>query len=106
MPLMDRFSLPILGRRRGWAFITQIALFFAIGILGHFNPTQSLAAIVAVVFTVSLFSASQDIVIDAYRRELLADDGPSANDPYGATRYSRARFQPPVTPNSFAICHP
>jgi len=73
-PLMDRFSLPFLGRRRSWALITQIALFFAIGMLGQFDPAQSLTAIVAVVFTVSLFSASQDIVIDAYRRELLADD--------------------------------
>ncbi len=73
-PLMDRFSLPFLGRRRSWALITQIALFFAIGMLGQFDPARSLSAIVAVVFTVSLFSASQDIVIDAYRRELLADD--------------------------------
>ena len=73
-PLMDRFSLPFLGRRRSWALITQIALFFAIGMLGQFDPAKSLTAIVAVVFTVSLFSASQDIVIDAYRRELLADD--------------------------------
>ena len=73
-PLMDRFSLPFLGRRRGWALITQIALFFTIGSLGQFDPVQSLGTIVAVVFVVSLFSASQDVVIDAYRRELLADD--------------------------------
>jgi PAT family beta-lactamase induction signal transducer AmpG len=47
-PLMDRFSLPFLGRRRSWALITQIALFFAIGMLGQFDPAQSLTAIVAV----------------------------------------------------------
>jgi PAT family beta-lactamase induction signal transducer AmpG len=73
-PLMDRFRPPFLGRRRGWALITQLALLFAIGLLGQFDPTQSLRVIVVLVFVVSLFSASQDIVIDAYRRELLADD--------------------------------
>jgi len=73
-PLMDRFALPFLGRRRGWALITQLALLGAIGMLGLFDPRESLQAIIALVFAVSLFSASQDIVIDAYRRELLADD--------------------------------
>jgi PAT family beta-lactamase induction signal transducer AmpG len=73
-PLMDRFSLPFLGRRRGWALLTQIGLLISIGMLGMFDPGESLGVIVGVVFAVSLFSASQDIVIDAYRRELLADD--------------------------------
>ena len=73
-PLMDRFVPPFLGRRRGWALLTQLALLFAIGMLGQFDPAQSLNVIVGLVFIVSLFSASQDIVIDAYRRELLADD--------------------------------
>jgi PAT family beta-lactamase induction signal transducer AmpG len=73
-PLMDRFCPPFLGRRRGWALITQLALLGAIGMLGHFEPEQSLRAIVVLVFLVALFSASQDIVIDAYRRELLDDD--------------------------------
>jgi PAT family beta-lactamase induction signal transducer AmpG len=73
-PLMDRFVPPLLGRRRGWAVLTQLALLISIGMLGMFDPVKSLGVIVAVVFAVSLFSASQDIVIDAYRRELLADD--------------------------------
>jgi PAT family beta-lactamase induction signal transducer AmpG len=73
-PLMDRFVPPFLGRRRGWAVVTQLALLVTIGLLGLFDPAESLGIIVAVVFAVSLFSASQDIVIDAYRRELLADD--------------------------------
>jgi len=73
-PLMDRFSWPFLGRRRGWAVMTQVLLFFSIGALGQFDPSASLDLIVIFVFMVSLFSASQDIVIDAYRRELLADD--------------------------------
>ncbi len=73
-PLMDRYKLPFLGRRRGWALLTQVLLLLSIGALGHFNPSTSLQAIVWIVFAVALFSASQDIVIDAYRRELLADD--------------------------------
>jgi PAT family beta-lactamase induction signal transducer AmpG len=73
-PLMDRFRPPFLGRRRGWALVTQIALFVVIGALGHVDPAASLQAAVALVFLISLFSASQDIVIDAYRRELLMDD--------------------------------
>jgi PAT family beta-lactamase induction signal transducer AmpG len=73
-PLMDRYKLPFLGRRRGWALLTQLLLLLSIGLLGHFNPSTSLQAIVWIVFLVALFSASQDIVIDAYRRELLADD--------------------------------
>jgi PAT family beta-lactamase induction signal transducer AmpG len=73
-PLMDRYKLPFLGRRRGWALLTQLVLLLAIGVLGQFDPSTSLQVIVAVVFVVALFGASQDIVIDAYRRELLADD--------------------------------
>ena len=73
-PLMDRFKLPFLGRRRGWALLTQIVLLLSIGMLGQFSPASSLQTIVFVVFIVALFGASQDIVIDAYRRELLSDD--------------------------------
>ena len=73
-PLMDRYKLPFLGRRRGWALMTQVGLFFSIAALGQFDPSVSLQAIAVTVFIVSLFGASQDIVIDAYRRELLADD--------------------------------
>lgn len=73
-PLMDRYSVPGLGRRRGWALATQVALLLSIGFMGQFDPNESMRAIVVMVFLVALFSASQDIVLDAYRRELLADD--------------------------------
>ncbi len=73
-PMMDRFKLPFLGRRRGLGGADAMLLLLSIGLLGHFNPATSLEAIVWLVFAVALFSASQDIVIDAYRRELLADD--------------------------------
>lgn len=73
-PVMDRFRPPFLGRRRGWALLTQAALLVTIGVMGQFDPKESLQAVVVLVFLVSLFSASQDIVVDAYRRELLEDD--------------------------------
>jgi len=73
-PVMDRYKLPFLGRRRGWALLAQIGLFFSIAALGRFDPSASLQSIIVTVFVISLFGASQDIVVDAYRRELLADD--------------------------------
>ncbi|NNE05696.1 MAG: AmpG family muropeptide MFS transporter, partial [Xanthomonadales bacterium] len=73
-PVMDRYCLPFLGRRRGWALLSQLGVLFAVGMLGSFDPSGSLDVIVVLVFLVAFFGASQDIVIDAYRRELLADD--------------------------------
>lgn len=73
-PLMDRFQLPGLGRRKGWMLLTQLLIFLSIGSLGHFDPLQQLWPTVVLAVLVALFSASQDIVIDAYRRELLDDD--------------------------------
>ncbi len=93
-PLMDRFAPPFLGRRRGWAMVTQLALLVAIGMLGMFDPAKSLSAIVGVVFAVSLFSASQDIVIDAYRRELLADDELGTGNSFFVNAYRLSSLVP------------
>jgi len=93
-PLMDRFQLPFLGRRRGWALITQTALFLSIGLLGQSDPTESLTVIVVLVFVVSLFSASQDIVVDAYRRELLADDELGTGTSFFVNAYRLASLVP------------
>lgn len=73
-PLMDRFSFGPLGRRRGWMAITQVALFLAIGAMGMLDPQRHIAAILFTASLVAFLSASQDIVIDAYRRELLPDN--------------------------------
>ncbi len=70
-PLMDRFHFPLLGRRRGWMFVTQLTLLAAIGSFGFYSPRDELSVIVALAGLVAFLSASQDIVIDAYRRELL-----------------------------------
>ena len=73
-PFLDRFSLPFLGRRRGWALASQCLLLVCITQFGAFNPNENLTAVIWLVFLTSLFSATQDIVLDAYRREILADD--------------------------------
>ncbi len=73
-PLMDRFSVGKLGRRRGWMALTQTGLFFAIGSMGMLNPLTQLSLIVGCAILVAFLSASQDIVIDAYTREILSDN--------------------------------
>jgi len=72
-PLMDRFGLPVLGRRRGWMLATQLLLLCSIPLFGALHPAQDLWAIAYLATAVAFFSASQDIVLDAYRRELLPD---------------------------------
>ncbi len=73
-PLMDRYSPALLGRRRGWLFIWQLCLTASIALLGFSNPSQMLLMTALAALLLSFFSASQDIVIDAYRRESLEDD--------------------------------
>lgn len=71
-PLFDRYSPP-LGRRRGWLIITQLALLLILPAFGWLQPGTQLWAIAYLAVVVAFFSASQDIVLDAYRRELLPD---------------------------------
>ena len=73
-PLLDRYRLPFLGRRRGWMLVSQVLLLAAISQFGTIDPAEDLKAVIFVVFATALFSATQDIVLDAYRREMLADD--------------------------------
>ncbi|MCK5539307.1 MAG: AmpG family muropeptide MFS transporter, partial [Deltaproteobacteria bacterium] len=72
-PVMDRFTLPFLGRRRGWMLLFQLMLMLAIAALGLTNPLASPVLVALAAFMVTFFSASQDIVVDAYRREDLSD---------------------------------
>jgi PAT family beta-lactamase induction signal transducer AmpG len=73
-PVMDRFTLPFLGRRRGWLLVFQVLLMLAIVVLGTTNPVADPALVAVCALLVTFFSASQDIVVDAYRREALADE--------------------------------
>jgi PAT family beta-lactamase induction signal transducer AmpG len=72
-PLMDRYVPPFLGRRRGWMLLTQLALLVFIGALGVLEPRQSLGLVAVIAVVVAFFSASQDVVLDGYRREILPD---------------------------------
>jgi MFS transporter, PAT family, beta-lactamase induction signal transducer AmpG len=73
-PLVDRFKPLALGRRRSWLLITQVALAASIVVLGLQDPARSIWGVLIAAVGVTFFSATQDIVIDAYRRESLADD--------------------------------
>jgi len=73
-PVLDRFTLPFLGRRRGWLLVAQVALIVSIAGLGSSDPGKSPWALAFAAFLVTFFSASQDIVVDAYRREDLSDE--------------------------------
>jgi PAT family beta-lactamase induction signal transducer AmpG len=80
-PLIDRIPPPIpVGRRRGWGIAIQLALIAAMLVLGACDPRRHLGAMAALAIVVAFLSASQDIVIDAYRVELLseAQQGPGA----------------------------
>ena len=76
-PVIDRVRLPLLtpllGRRRGWLLLVQALLVVAILGLGAGDPQQNLAQMAVLAVLVAFLSASQDIVIDAYRVELLSE---------------------------------
>ncbi len=72
-PMLDRFVLPVLGRRRGWMMLTQAGLLLVIVTLGGFSPQQDMGTIVLFCTLLAFLSATLDIALDAYRRELLSD---------------------------------
>ncbi len=73
-PLLDGVRPPLLGRRRGWLLTAQLALMVSIAALGWSDPVAHPGWMVASAVLVAFFSATQDIVVDAYRREDLADE--------------------------------
>jgi MFS transporter, PAT family, beta-lactamase induction signal transducer AmpG len=70
-PLLDRYSVPILGRRRGWILVFQACLAVSIGFMGFCSPAADLTTLAMVALMVAFFSATQDIVIDAYRVDTI-----------------------------------
>jgi MFS transporter, PAT family, beta-lactamase induction signal transducer AmpG len=79
-PLIDRYPLPFLGRRRGWMLVTQIGLAAALALLALQNPSVALGAVTACAFAIVVCSATQDIAIDAWRTDvsLPSERGPAA----------------------------
>jgi MFS transporter, PAT family, beta-lactamase induction signal transducer AmpG len=70
-PLLDRYLPPLLGRRRGWIVLFQACLAVAIGVMGFSSPTEAPYFLAAIALLVVFLSASQDIVIDAYRVDTI-----------------------------------
>jgi len=69
-PMIDRFSLPFLGRRKGWLFVTQIGLAVAIAGMSVADPSQGLQVVAVIAFVIALLSATQDITINAYTTDI------------------------------------
>lgn len=72
-PLVDRYVVPALGRRRGWMLLTQVALMAIIAWMGTLSPSEELAWVIYAATALAFLSATQDIAIDAYRREILSN---------------------------------
>lgn len=72
-PLCDRYGLAM-GRRRTWMLVSQLALMASLPLFGWLTPHTDLALISGLAVAVAFFSATQDIAIDAFRRELLHDE--------------------------------
>ncbi|MGW8184409.1 MAG: MFS transporter, partial [Burkholderiales bacterium] len=70
-PFMDRFAPPLFGRRRGWILVAQIALLVAIAFMGTLSPRDTPWLLGGTALVVAFLSASQDIVVDAYRTDVL-----------------------------------
>ena len=93
-PALDRYIPPFLGRRRGWMLVTQIGLLLCMLLLAPLNPKTQIDLIVVLGFLIGLFSATQDIALDAYRRELLEDDELGLGNSFYANAYRIAGFIP------------
>lgn len=84
-PFFDAVRPPLLGRRRGWLVLLQLALMVAIAGIGLTNPAGGAEVTVALAVLVAFLSASQDIVIDAWRIEMLGED--DERQAYGLAAY-------------------
>lgn len=73
-PLTDRFSFFGMGRRRAWMLMSQFAVLAGLIFLGTLDPSASLSLVAAVCVMIAFFSATQDIAVDAFRREYLSDE--------------------------------
>jgi PAT family beta-lactamase induction signal transducer AmpG len=98
-PLLDRYALPWLGRRRGWMFAMHVALIASVAGLGFLEPQTQIWTIAYLSAVVAFFSASLDIAMDAYRREIL----PDAELGLGNSFYVNAYRISSLVPGSLAL---
>lgn len=92
-PLLDRWAPP-LGMRRGWMLVCQFALILTIGMMGAFDPAENIATVAVFVVLVATFSATQDVAIDGYRRELLPDEELGLGNSIHVQAYRLSAFIP------------
>ena len=92
-PLIDRLRLP-LGRRRGWMLLTQVALMLSIGCLGFVDPKHQMTLVVVFASLIAFLSATQDVAIDAFRREILPDEELGLGNSIHVMAYRIAGFVP------------
>lgn len=93
-PILDKYIPPFLGRRRGWMLITQLVLFLFMTSLAFLDAKTDINLILYAGLAIAFFSATQDIVLDAYRRELLPDNELGLGNAYYANAYRVAGFIP------------
>jgi PAT family beta-lactamase induction signal transducer AmpG len=98
-PLLDRYALPWLGRRRGWMLAMHVALIASIAAMGFLAPQTQIWTIAYLAAVVAFFSASLDIAMDAYRREIL----PDAELGLGNSFYVNAYRISSLVPGSLAL---
>ena len=100
-PFLDIIEPPILKIRRGWTLLTQITLFILIFLIGQFSVQEHLYVIGFLCLLISFVSASQDIVLDAYRREILPDKELGLGNSYFVNAYRLSSLIPDLCLNSF-----
>lgn len=98
-PLLDRFGVPLLGRRRGWLLVLQLALVAAIAAMGSIDPHRAPAALAGAAVVVALLSASHDVVVDAFNTDTLRAEERAAGAAMYVTGYRAAM----LTTGAFAL---
>lgn len=86
-PVMDRYIPPILGRRRGWLLVTQVALLLCIAAMSLHDPSRGLQLLAFNAILIAFFSASQDVVFDAYKVDALDEREMGAGAAIGVLGY-------------------
>lgn len=86
-PIFDRFTLPFLGRRKGWLFVVQLCLMGALLFMSMCDPKGDISIIAVAAVLTAFFAASQDILVDTYRREILPDEQLGLGSSVYATGY-------------------
>ena len=86
-PVLDRYIPPLFGRRRGWLIITQLALLLSIAAMSFHDPSRGLQLLAVNAILIAFFSASQDIVFDAYKIDALDEREMGAGAAIGVLGY-------------------